>query len=199
MAFDFSSLFTDPAAMDRLLNQLAMSPIDPNTAMEQIQSGAHVPQLTDVPPTTGQVQAAPSFQHSPLGSPSFQQMLTPGVQFGPNGEVPGGPGVQLPSGGFPGGPQVPGLPQEPVAQIGGPGVQAGDFGNASTGGQPPLDVEALKRALTGLAGMQPKDPQPRPYTTLTSNPQRWADFKAAQFQTPTLGQRPTLAQLLYGR
>jgi hypothetical protein len=200
--FNFAQMLQDPAVREKLLNNLSMSPLDPAAAMQQLGAsgamGGGMPGGGMQPPPG--FSAAPPMGGMPPGMGNMPPMpVNPGIQFGPDGQIPGGPGIQLPPGAFPGGPQVPGLPPEMPTQIGGPGIQAGnlDFGNVPL--QEPFDIDRLKASLMGLAGQQQRQP-PQPLRAPPSGGgggSREVDME--MLKTMPVGDRITLADLLYRR
>jgi len=193
MNFDFASMLQDPAVREKLLNNLAMSPLDPAAALQQIgQQGMMQPPPATPPGVQGIVPNMPP----PVG-------VNPGAMFGQ-----GGPGVQLPPGAFPGGPQVPGMPPQAPTPAPGMGVQAGnlDFrGDGLVPGEPQgaaggFDAARMKAALSGLAGMQQQG-QGQPLRAAPSTPggmpTRAVDMRQLQIAPP--GQRVSLADLIYRR
>ena len=197
MNFDFASMLQDPAIREKLLNNLAMSPLDPAAAMQQIASAPVQPSPMTNPMQGGMPQTMP--QAMPPAN------VNPGVQFGM-----GSPGVQFPPGAMPGGPQVPGMPPQMPTPVPGMGVQAGnlDFsGDGLVPGEPTqqvgsgFDAAKFKAALTGLAGMQQTMGQQGPIRPAPGAPggMPTRTVQMANLQLPPGAQRISLSDLIYGR
>lgn len=185
-------MLQDPAVREKLLNNLAMSPLDPAAALQQI----------------GQQTMTPPMTPPPVGTQGTVPQALPPVGVNPMAMAgQGGPGVQFPPGSFPGGPQVPGLPPQAPTPVPGMGVQAGNLDFSGDGmvpgePQPPeagFDPNRFKAALSGLAGMQQSQGQGMPLRSAPGTPggmpSRTVDFR--MLQAPPVGQRISLADLIY--
>ena len=197
--FDFMALLNDPAMLEKITNNLAMSPLDPAAAMQQLAQGQGMPQPAGGLPGMQPMPMMPGMDPGQMtnlpmlpgmGAASRIPMGPPGIGFADivSGEMPTAPGVQIPG--------------NPAQSIGGPGVQlpsAEQMAQTQAEQKQAPGVD-LKKVLQGFQGLQQPQQEQQRAPGAPSVPQlRWSPFTAGMLQTPGAGQRMSLAQLLQGR
>lgn len=182
---ELQAALNDPAspARARLLNHLAMSPLDPAAAYQEILKGdlggpavqaqpqaeVQSPKLADVLAGSeqGQFPQLGPLQHLPTAEAGMQKPFEFNYANPDAGNVAG---MQSAAGQL--------VAQEPAAGGG-------------------VDIEGMRKMLQGLGGAQRQDirPQQSPQAPAPRG-NNWNTFRAQNLETPGIQRPPTLAELL---
>lgn len=201
---DLIAALNDPTSdsRQRLLHNLAMSPLDPAAAFAQVKQGAGQGDAGGMPmPQTPQGPGMSDLLSGQVAPQMSLKPMEPGVNAGGKGPWSfdyAGPNNAAPMT-DPNNPNfVPPAAAAATSLNPSASLVPGETGGMPDAGAGGIDLAAMKKMLEGTGELNPQQ-RPQQFAPAPSLTNNWRGFQAQQLQTPGATGHMSLSQLLYGR